>query len=222
MGVEEKLYSVTRPAYTHENEAPTYHIKIGRDPSCSCPYSQKTTNICKHRLWVMLFMFDIPEDSYLLQQKAFTPTEVKEVFHFCKSDKRPPSSDQDASNQQTVTSTAQNLDDESEQIFRRHPHSRNSQEWKLGVYNKRRGRNPVCAGCCSKQIESLEIVVTGLYIPLNTKFCVPRNYHFCVDVNCIFRKPLGSNLSPPAFVGVDSSVSSTDVELAIAGGIPIH
>jgi hypothetical protein len=77
---EERVYSITRAVYAHENEAPTYYVKIGKDPSCSCPYSQKTTNICKHRLWVLLFLFEVEEDSYLLHQKAFTPTEVKEMF----------------------------------------------------------------------------------------------------------------------------------------------
>jgi len=67
---EEKLYSVTRPAYAHENEAPTCHVKIGKDPTCSCPYSQKSSIVCKHRLWVMLFVLEIPEDSYLLHQKG--------------------------------------------------------------------------------------------------------------------------------------------------------
>jgi len=77
---EEKLYSMTRPAYAHENEAPTYHVKIGKDPTCSCPYSQKSSIVCKHRLWVMLFVLEIPEDSYLLHQKAFTPSEVKQIL----------------------------------------------------------------------------------------------------------------------------------------------
>lgn len=60
---EEIIFSVTRPIYTHEDEAPTYHVKIGKDPSCSCPYSQKSTTICKHMLWVMLFKLHIAEDS---------------------------------------------------------------------------------------------------------------------------------------------------------------
>ncbi len=111
---------------------------------------------------------------------------------------------------------------ESEQIlFRKHPQYQKSQEWKLGVYKKQPGRNPVCAGCHKKTIteDSLQIVVDGLK---NTKFCVLRTYHFCVDVNCITRKPPGSNLSPPVSVEVDGVVSSTDVELAIAAGIPIR
>ena len=35
---EERVYSITRPTYAHENEAPIYNVKIGKDPSCSCPY----------------------------------------------------------------------------------------------------------------------------------------------------------------------------------------
>jgi len=46
---EEKLFCLTRPTYRHENVAPTYHVKIGKNPTCTCPYSQKK-NVCKHRL----------------------------------------------------------------------------------------------------------------------------------------------------------------------------
>ena len=73
---EEKLYSVTRPAYARENEAPTYHVKIGKDPTCSCPNSLKSSIVCKHRLWVMLFVLEIPEDSYLLLSRSNSPPEV--------------------------------------------------------------------------------------------------------------------------------------------------
>ena len=66
--------------------------------------------------------------------------------------------------------------------------------------------------------------MNGLYIPQNTNFSVSRTYHFCVDLNCISRKPPGSNLlCPPVNVIVDGTdVCLTDVERAIAAGIPIQ
>ena len=108
---EEKLFSLTRPAYAHEKEAPTYHVKIGRDPSCTCLYSQKTSTVCKHRLWVMLFLLKIPEDSYLLHQKAFTPGEVKYILQ------------RDMEHNMPTVSTAQETSQSSQQATQIHQHS---------------------------------------------------------------------------------------------------
>ena len=108
---EEKLFSLTRPAYAHEKEAPTYHVKIGRDPSCTCLYSQKTSTVCKHRLWVMLFLLKIPEDSYLLHQKAFTPGEVKYILQ------------RDTEHNMPTVSTAQETSQSSQQATQIHQHS---------------------------------------------------------------------------------------------------
>ena len=226
----EKLYSVTRPAYAHENEAPTYHIKIGNDPSCTCPYAQKSNTVCKHRLWVMLFLLQIPEDSYLLHQKAFTPSEVEQALTDMP---RPTTSQQTIQTpvhppaQQTPTSVSDRAQtSDHDQIFQKHPHHQDTQIWKLCIFKKQPGRNPVCAGCHKHYFtaNSPQITVKGLYIPQNNNFSVPRTYHFCVDVNCISRKPPGSNLHcPPVFVEVDgTAVESRDVERAVAAGIPIQ
>lgn len=230
---EEKLYSLTRPIYAHENEAPTYHVKIGRDPSCSCPYSQKSTTICKHMLWVMLFQLNIAEDSYLLHQKAFTPTEVKEIckcdnllsHHTSTPQRSTPQAQANLSRQTDPNLANTTTDNEYEQIFQKHPHHSQTQTWTLCRFKKQHGRIPMCAGCHNKPItdNSLQITVSGLYIPKHTKFCVVRVYHFCPNNSCITSKPPGSNLSPPTIVTVDGiGVSSTDVEQAIAVGIPIQ
>ena len=411
--LEEKLFSITRPAYAHENEAPTYHVKIGRDPSCTCLYSQKTSIVCKHRLWVMLFLLKIPEDNYLLHQKAFTPTEVKHILrrdmehnmptmsttpqssqatqiqqhsiqqhptqqhstqqhptqqHSTQQHPTQQHSTQQHSTQQHLTQqhptqqhlkqqhptqqhlkqqhptqqhltqqhptqqhlkqqhptqqhlkqqhptqqhltqqhptqqhlkqqhptqqhltqqhptqqhlkqqhptqqhltqqhptqqhlkqqhptqqhltqqhptqqhptqqhpTQQHLTQQtsnsdhtytSEQLFQKHPQHQQTQVWRLCVFKKQPGRTPKCAGCHMHYFieNSLQIKVNGLYIPQNTNFSVSRTYHFCVDLNCISRKPPGSNLlCPPVNFIVDGTdVCLTDVERAIAAGIPIQ
>ena len=65
------FFSLTRLVYVHEKEAPTYNVKvkIARDPSCTCLLSLKISTVCKHGFWVMI-LFKIPENSYLLHQKA--------------------------------------------------------------------------------------------------------------------------------------------------------
>ena len=47
-------------------------------------------------------------------------------------------------------------------------------------------------------------------------FCVVRTYHFCASLDCISRKPLGSNLStPPVVVAVSGEIGPGIVEQAI-------
>jgi len=174
----------------------------------------------------MLFVMGIEEDSFLLHQKAFTPTEVKEVLEKCRgstfrpASNQPTTSPQDQSSQPSQPLATTN--DECERIFQKHPLNKHIQQWKLCVFKR---RNPVCAGCHKVTIteNSLQIVVNGLYIPQNTRFCVTRTYHFCVNHNCISSKPPGSNLTPPTTVKVDGTgVRVADVEQAIAAGIPIE
>ena len=115
------------------------------------------------------------------------------------------------------------------EIFKKHPHSQHQQRWNLQLCKKKPGRLPVCAGCRQKTLaeNSMQIVVEGLHVYNYTRgytqFCVVRTYHFCASLDCISRKPLGSNLStPPVVVTVSGEIGPGIVEQAIAAGIPIE
>ena len=223
----EKVYSITRPRYTYENEAEKYHVKIGTNPTCSCMYSSKSRAVCKHRLWVMLYVLNVPEESNVLQQVSLTTEEVKTVFSAtvqaptCNS-----TTQENESPQQTSTKSSQDTVS-TQDIFSKHPMYQQPQVWKLSIFMKRSGKLPVCAGCRKNTIDdkSLHIAVKALYIPKHINFCVPRTYYFCVNMSCVHNKPLGSNLhTPPQAVQVDSEANITPahVQHATELGIPIE
>ncbi len=100
-------------------------------------------------------------------------------------------------------------------------------EWKLTLLHKQPGRAPTCAGSRQKLFtqNDLHISVLGYYIPQNTSFCVARTFRFCVNLNCISTKPLGSNLDvPPSCVLTDSNCHLTQEHItqAINADIPLQ
>ena len=149
----EKVYSITRPRYTYENEAEKYHVKIGTNPTCSCMYSSKSRAVCKHRLWVMLYVLNVPEESNVLQQVSLTTEEVKTVFSAtvqaptCNS-----TTQENESPQQTSTKSSQDTVS-TQDIFSKHPMYQQPQVWKLSIFMKRSGKLPVCAGCRKNTID---------------------------------------------------------------------
>lgn len=50
----------------------TYLVSVATTPQCECPFlslsKNNTQQICKHILWVYLFVLDIPEESRLINQ----------------------------------------------------------------------------------------------------------------------------------------------------------
>ena len=70
------MYTITRPKHKHEEQAPEYNVKIGRNPSCSCPFSKKS-NACKHQWWVMLYILQVPKEHHTLHQVAL---ELMDIF----------------------------------------------------------------------------------------------------------------------------------------------
>ncbi|KAG7347814.1 ring finger domain containing protein [Nitzschia inconspicua] len=56
-----------------------YDVKIQRLPHCTCPDHAKG-NLCKHILFVLLKVMQIPPDSPLIYQSAWLSTELEEMF----------------------------------------------------------------------------------------------------------------------------------------------
>ena len=61
----------------------TYLVSVATTPQCECPFfivkQKNTQQICKHILWVYLFVLDIPEKSHLINQVALLESEVLEL-----------------------------------------------------------------------------------------------------------------------------------------------
>lgn len=56
-----------------------YTVSIGKQPSCTCPDSQKN-NICKHRVFVMLRVLKVDRNNPVLWQKALLQQEVEAIL----------------------------------------------------------------------------------------------------------------------------------------------
>ena len=69
----ERLYPVTRPTHAHENEAPTYHVKIGNDPTSHFQHSTQNTQ-CG---WRFCSKF---QRTATAPPEGYTPIEVQQIL----------------------------------------------------------------------------------------------------------------------------------------------
>lgn len=58
-------------------------MKIGQQHSCQCPDFAKNDEkeLCKHIIWVLLYIFKVPGASELLHQMYLTRTEIFEILY---------------------------------------------------------------------------------------------------------------------------------------------
>lgn len=56
-----------------------YTVQVGHVPSCSCPDGSKG-NHCKHLLFVLLKILQVPQDSNLWYQAALLTNELEAIF----------------------------------------------------------------------------------------------------------------------------------------------
>lgn len=52
-----------------------YTVRIGRQPSCSCP-DARNRNLCKHHLYIMLRVLRLAQDDPCVWQRALLTAEV--------------------------------------------------------------------------------------------------------------------------------------------------
>ena len=57
-----------------------YTVQIANIPTCTCPDFLRKQDLCKHIFFVLLKCIGIEENSFLLYQKAFLNSEIKELF----------------------------------------------------------------------------------------------------------------------------------------------
>ena len=64
----------------------TYGVHISREPSCNCPQGLKTKKeICKHIIWVYLFVLGVRETSNLLNQVYLSEDEIRTFQNLSRS-----------------------------------------------------------------------------------------------------------------------------------------
>ena len=71
-----KVYSV--------NTGKLYDVEVKKSPLCSCDYfasnDRSRRQVCKHLIWVYLYVLQVPQSSDVIQQVALTDQEVKNIF----------------------------------------------------------------------------------------------------------------------------------------------
>ena len=185
----------------------TYKVKIGKNHSCQCLDFSKNVgkDLCKHIIWILLNVCQIPEESELLQQVSLTEAECSEIFA-----NAPPipeilkyaSSARNQTRQEMVTN-----------LLMKDRRNCQPKVWVLKRKNKQKGTTPRCRGCRKEQNEGeLCVSVVGLYVPFEQNFVVETTFYFCPAVECLNRIPPWVNLTTPTEITVDSSVSRSERE----------
>lgn len=226
---EFRVYSV--------NSRNTYLVSITNTPQCECPFfavkQNNTQQVCKHILWVYLFVLGVPEESRLINQVALLESELLELFSNTpaivplKLFRKSSSSSGMPSTSTPNTSTnkmPKMTDEEMNGLFAASSNNNSAQVWTVRKEDK--GKQALCAGCRNSKIipGRMYIHVAALYVPLNCNFCVSRNFYFCANLNCISKKPLASNLQcPPSevFVGEGIKLSPQEYEILVERGLPM-
>lgn len=217
-----------------------YNVVIDKIPQCtSCKYCTPR-DVCSHILWVLLFVYKVPEGSHLLHQRAFITSELESIFgegSTLTGDTAAHSGVPASSTTATATSPTGNtvttaaLTPKAAKDF--NDPNYGDQQWII----KRvlgRGRAPTCSSPnCSRAFEKgdLSVQVSCKWIPpyateQGKRFTVDRNYHFCLKWCCLQSTPKNSNLlAPPAEVKlaeeVGKSLSTEEYSIIFAEELPV-
>ena len=168
-----------------------YSVVISDKPSCNCKSfelyksgkGQKVT--CKHIVYTLLNYFNVPSNSSILAQVAFTCNEIEYILSGS------------INNIDTNSSTMNELslsEAEIKSIFKVNPKNNQTQLWFVDKIDVR--KNAKCCSCKSTMpIGKYFIFVNGLYIPRKQNFAIDRTFYFCALPACIQRKPYMSNIN---------------------------
>ena len=62
--------------FSGAGRAKSYKIDICQTIKCACEYFSQKNTLCKHILYIYLFILNVPENSNLLQQMYLTRAEL--------------------------------------------------------------------------------------------------------------------------------------------------
>ena len=193
--------------YAISSSGKGYEVSVGQIPSCTCPFkSKKPDQICKHLVWVYLYVLEIGEQSNLIQQVGLTKSEVNKMFKDA-----PVNVPKNVLLPEGVESTIS-------QAFGKHSTNKTPQEWI--ITRKDHPKTAHCSGApCFNQIEKgdLHLAVKGLYCPPNQAVAVSTTFRYCINIECTKRKRSRSNISPlqSNVVFLDPNAKPTDSEMQL-------
>ena len=160
--------------YAISSSGKVYEVSVGQIPSCTCPSkSKKPDQICKHLIWVYLYVLEIGEQRNLIQQVGLTKSELSKMFKDA-----PVNVPKNVSLPEGVESTISQA---------RHSTNEMPQEWI--ITRKDHPKIAHCSGLpCFNRIEKgdLHLAVKGLYCPPNKR---PRSNMSPLQSNVVFIEP---------------------------------
>ena len=187
----------------------TYRVCIGAQHTCECPdfARSRTKDLCKHIIWTLLYVCQIPENNATLQQVSLTDDELQQIV--ANTPKDIPSSLRWSETQKSPQLSRQ---DKIKVLLANDARNSDCQTWYLGRKEKKRGQTPRCRSCRVEIEEGdLCIYVTGLYVPFGQNFVIQTNFYFCPETKCINRLPFWTNLKPPKTLVANSSVTNGEL-----------
>lgn len=209
-----------------------YVVDICRSVGCSCSFFSRSSTSrkkvsCKHIIWVLINVLQVPEKSDLLQQLFLTDKELKNILTGVEEHHEPPTGSKNNTQSPTVRSPTPPsvvlTNVEMESIFEAKQSTQRQQIWRAGKSKERMKAS--CSSCKSTMpAGKIFVVVSGLYIPRGQRFAVDRQFYFCADLRCIGTKPLASNLTiPPKKIEIkdDLQLSADDISLLRSRGLPL-
>ena len=170
--------------YAVSSSGKVYHVSVCQVPSCTCPFKlNKPNEVCKHLIWVYLFVLGLQEESNLIQRVGLTKSELNKIFR-----------DAPVSVPNDVL-LPEGAEDTNVRAFIRHPINKDAQEW--FITRKGHPKTAHCSGLlCFKPIEKgdLHLAVKGLFCPPNKGVAVPTTFRYCISKECIKHKRSRSNI----------------------------
>lgn len=201
-----------------DDQREPYTVEVSTAPSCTCPDYKKSTGkeLCKHIIWVYLYVLHVEETSNLLQQVSLYADEVVEILS--------------AKDAKGILSQDERYDLEL-QWYLLHKKEENERREKP-FCEARRCTNGRCTHRkCQGRIKGpgivpgdLCFVVKGLRVSADKKSVEESSFYFGPDGACVQQFPLNSNLKYPTKVFRGKDVSDRELQIvqnfASQGGRP--
>lgn len=210
-----RTYTVVSGSGTYSS---VYRIILGKSPSCNCADFNKNDGkeLCKHIIWIYLYICKIPENSSLLQQIHLTQNEVSTVLG------NSPTIIPEELKFRYNTNQSRTRREIVQDLLDKDSRNKNSQDWTLSLKKKKKGMTPRCRACRKEHKEGdLTVSVKGLYVPYEQTFVTETMFYFCPNVDCVKKIPAWTNLRPPTNITAENTIDEAVLNKFKQDGLPV-
>lgn len=199
-----------------------YKVVISEAPSCTCEDYKKFNGkeLCKHIIWVYLYVLKVDEDNPSINQTTLSTDAVRHIL-------TPPltiESSYTADNSSKSKACDRVRMDRVKSILAKDKRNDQRLVWYLLHKERKPGKHPHCKALrCRKEIlpGDLCVFVKGLEVPYQQEFAVQSSFHFCPRIDCLQQIPPWSNLVLPTKVSIQKGVSDAEIATALRDGLPL-